>query len=133
MAKYSVNRTGLRPRDTYEQIVDYLHFGQDKIKMPNRYHTQLRNSPYMSQINAEGEVEMEKQQMNQMKEQQKENDIRQLASLRGLTASSIRARPEAYSIASSRSDSSRAWFSHIAGSEQVMCSCTGELPHRNSS
>ena len=37
MAKYSVNKLGLRQRDTYEQIVDYLHFGQEKIKMPNRY------------------------------------------------------------------------------------------------
>ena len=36
---------GLRKKDTYEELINYLHTDQEIIKYPNRYAKQLRESP----------------------------------------------------------------------------------------
>ena len=102
MAKYGINYDGLRKRDTYEQAIDYLHFGQKKMTMPSRYWMQLRNSPYMTQLDGEGVIEMEKQQQNQMKGQERENAIRRIGMSMHRTAASIRSVPESFNIGSPR-------------------------------
>ena len=41
--------SGLRKRPTYEQLINYIE-KDIKIKLPNRDAIQLRNSPYMIQL-----------------------------------------------------------------------------------
>ena len=59
------NATGLRKKDTYEQMIDYLQNDQELIKYPNRYYRQLRDSPWLSQIDGEDQNEIEAQQLNE--------------------------------------------------------------------
>ena len=42
---YKVSYQGLRKKESYDDIVDYLENKQEKIKYPNRFATQIRNSP----------------------------------------------------------------------------------------
>ena len=116
MAKYAINYNGLRKRDTYEQAIDYLQFGQKKMTMPSRYWMQLRNSPYMTQLDGEGVIEMEKQQQNQMKGQERENEIRRLGMSMHRTAASIRSVPESFHIGSPRGSG---WHTHAFTASMV--------------
>jgi hypothetical protein len=91
---YKVSYQGLRKKESYDEIVDYLENKQEKIKYPNRLATQLRNSPQLSNLldgAGEGEVEMEKQQMNKIKHEQAEHAVQQVASSSGGTAQVLRA------------------------------------------
>jgi len=44
-AVFKVNYDGLRKRESYNEIVDYLENKQEKINYPNRFAKQIRNSP----------------------------------------------------------------------------------------
>ena len=62
---YALNYEGLKKRETYNEIVDYLFNKQEEIKMPNRLAEQLRNSPQLSNLldgDGEGVLDMEIQQ-----------------------------------------------------------------------
>ena len=43
-------RSGLRPRPQFEQIVDYLANGQERVNYPDREAKMIRNHPYMTQL-----------------------------------------------------------------------------------
>ena len=75
----STNISGLKRRLTYNEIVDYIEKDPDKIRYPDRWAKQIRNSFELSQLDGEGMREMENQQINQMKEQEKEHILRTLA------------------------------------------------------
>ena len=45
---YKVNYQGLRKRESYDEIVDYLENKQEQIKYPNRLAKQLTESPQLS-------------------------------------------------------------------------------------
>ncbi len=60
---------GLRKKDTYEELINYLLNDQEKINYPNRYAKQLRESPYLTQLDGEGMGEMELQQEKKNNEQ----------------------------------------------------------------
>ena len=49
-AIYGINYNGLRKRDTYDEIIDYLQNKQEKISYPNRFAKQLRNTPQLSNL-----------------------------------------------------------------------------------
>ena len=108
-AIYKVKYQGLRKRESYDEIVDYLENKQERIKYPNRLAKQIRNSPQLSNLldnGGEGIVQMEEQQSNAMKEEQKEHAIRQA----GGTAQVLRAldhvqQPQFFNIADSPNDS----------------------------
>jgi len=68
---------GLRKRETYEELINYLEHGQELIRYPNRQATQLRDSPYMTQLDGEGMRTLEQQQLNAMKEQEKDRIMRE--------------------------------------------------------
>jgi len=90
---YKVSYQGLRKKESYDEIVDYLENKQEKIKYPNRLATQIRNSPQLSNLldgDGMGDVEMEKQQMNQIKHEQAEHAVQQIASSSGGTAQILR-------------------------------------------
>ena len=82
---------GLRKKDTYEELINYLLNDQEKINYPNRYAKQLRESPYLTQLDGEGMGEMELQQENKIKEEQRTNTIRQAAATTNQSVSGIRA------------------------------------------
>ena len=85
---------GLRRRDNYDEIVDYLENKQEKIKYPNRLAKQLRNSPQLSNLldgEGMGLVEMEEQEMNRIRHEQAEQALKQAASSSGGTAQHLKA------------------------------------------
>ena len=89
-AVYKVNYQGLRKRESYNEIVDYLENKQEKINYPNRFAKQIRNSPQLSNLldgEGMGAVEMEKQQIKAMEHEQAEQAVRQA----GGTAQVLRA------------------------------------------
>ena len=48
MAMYAINYDGLRKRDTYNEIIDYLQFHQEKIIYPDRFAKRVRETPQLS-------------------------------------------------------------------------------------
>lgn len=91
---FAINYEGLKKRETYDEIVDYLENKQDKIKYPDRTAKQLRNSPQLSNLldgNNEGYEEMEEQQKRHTKEITKETIIREVAGQNNETAQVLRA------------------------------------------
>ena len=89
-AVYKVNYQGLRKRESYNEIVDYLENKQEKINYPNRFAKQIRNSPELSNLldgEGMGAVEMEEQQIKAMEHEQAEQAVRQA----GGTAQVLRA------------------------------------------
>ena len=92
MAMYAINYDGLRKRDTYNELIDYLQFGQEKIIYPDRFAKRLRESPQISNLldgEGFGKKELEEQQLSHMKELMKEFAVRQA----GGTAQFSRAEP----------------------------------------
>ena len=80
MAMYAINKQGLRERPSYDELIGYLEYGQEKINYPDRFFKQLRETPQLSNLlDGEGMTvkDLEEQQLNQMKEIQKEHAIQQ--------------------------------------------------------
>jgi len=78
MNSAQVDYTGLRKRPTFEGIVDYLANEQEKTKYPDRQAKQIRNHPYLTQLDGVGMFEMQEQQENAWKEQEKERVMKEL-------------------------------------------------------
>ena len=79
---FALNYEGLKKRETYDEIIDYLMNKQEKIKMPNRLAKQLRESPQLSNLldgDGEGVLDMEQQQKRVTIEIEKEHRIRETA------------------------------------------------------
>ena len=53
---YGLNYEGLRKRESYDEIIDYIQNKQEKIKFPDRVAMQLRNSPELSNLLDSGEL-----------------------------------------------------------------------------
>ena len=86
--------TGLRKKPTFEQIINYLEAGQEKIKYPNRYWSQLRNSPWLTQMDGEDQNDIEEQQLKQAQIVQRETIIREVAQQAGQSAQEVRVNEE---------------------------------------
>ena len=92
MAIYAVNYDGLRKRDTYNELIDYLQFKQEKIIYPDRFAKRLRESPQISNLldgEGLGKGDLEEHEKNRIKEILKEVAIVQA----GGTAQFSRADP----------------------------------------
>ena len=64
------NYKGLKQRQSYDEIVDYLNNKQEKIIFPTRLAKSLRNSNQLSNLldgDGEGLINMELQQQNIIK------------------------------------------------------------------
>ena len=102
----NIHYAGLRKRPTFQQLVNYLQNDQDIIRYPNRLATQIRNSPYMTQLDSVGVMaDMEQQQKRFMQEQAKQNMLREMASEAGQTHKELSA-----SRRTSRPDSSHVFL-----------------------
>ena len=75
MAMYAINYDGLRKRDTYNELIDYLQFGQEKIIYPDRFAKRVRESPQISNLldgEGLGKGDLEEQEKKRIKEVLKE-------------------------------------------------------------
>lgn len=66
---YGINYDGLKKRETYDEIVDYIQNKQDTIKYPDRTAKQIRNSPQISNLldgDGDGYLEMENNEKKKM-------------------------------------------------------------------
>ena len=70
---------GLKKRDTFEEVVEYIKHSKDVIKFPDRYAKQIRNSFELSQLDGVGMMEHEEHQLQIMKETEKANALRKVA------------------------------------------------------
>ena len=100
--KYGVNLTGLKHKDTYDDVLDIINTSKNTIKYPDRRAKQLRNSPYLSFLDGEGLEHMKEQQINAIKEQHKDDLIRETGMSSNSSNSAIESRIQS-SAASSRS------------------------------
>ena len=70
---------GLKKRDTFEEVVEYIKHSKDVIKFPDRYAKQIRNSFELSQLDGVGMMEHEEHELQTMKETEKANALRNVA------------------------------------------------------
>ena len=86
---------GLRARPKFDNMVEFRQYQQPFIKYTDRRAKQLRQSPYLTQLDGEGCYEMQEQQEKAMKEQEIANAIRRYASQNKETASLLKSDREA--------------------------------------
>ena len=80
--------SGLRQRPQLQQIVDYLNFGQEKMQVPDREAKQIRNHPFMTQLDF---FDMHEDQEKQWEEQKKQHKAMELARTLGMSAAQFQA------------------------------------------
>ena len=86
--KRSTTSNGLRKRPQFEQIVNYIANGQETIKYPDRIAKQIRNHPFMTQLDF---FDMQEDQHRSWEEQVRQREAVQLAGAMGITAAQARA------------------------------------------
>ena len=79
MAKVAMMESGLRRKQTYEEIIYYIENDPDKIQYPNRAAKYLRNTFQLSQLDGMGQALLEQQEMNEMAERVKDYQLKELA------------------------------------------------------
>ena len=90
MAKVGVKYAGLHKRDSYEGLIDYLDNKQEKLKLPNRDAKFIRDSPQYQSLLNEGFLEVEEQQLNQIKQEQQEHAVIRTANDTNETAKEVK-------------------------------------------
>ena len=88
--KVAYGYNGLRQRPRFDEMVEFIKYEQPFIKYPDRRAKQLRESPYLTQLDGEGYMEMQHQQEQEMTEKETELAIRRIASESKETASLLR-------------------------------------------
>jgi hypothetical protein len=79
---FALNYNGLKKRETYDEVVDYLMNNREKIKYPNRLAKQIRNSPELSNLldgDGVGALDIEQQQRRAALEVERQQVIREVA------------------------------------------------------
>ena len=86
---YALSYEGLKKKETYSEIIDYLMNKQEKIKMTSSLAKQLRNNLQLANIQdgaGEGVLDREEQQKKATIEIEREHRIREIANVdRGAT------------------------------------------------
>ena len=85
-----VNYTGLKKRDTHDEIVALVEAGGGVIKYPNRVASQILNSPYMKQIDNETLIDLQDQQGRLNKQGLKDMLTKSIAQATGKTHMEVR-------------------------------------------
>ena len=70
-----VKYNGLHKRDSYEGLVDYLANKQPKVKFPDRWAKRVRESPYLTNLDYDGSIEIRDQQEEAMKFEERRREI----------------------------------------------------------
>ena len=79
MATVAMMESGLRRKQTYEEIIDYIENDPDKIQYPNRAAKYLRNTFQLSQLDGMGQALLEQQEVNEMAERVNNYQLKELA------------------------------------------------------
>lgn len=95
---FQPNFNGLRKRETYDEIIDYLQNDQEIIRYPDRFARRIREHPYLTQLDGEGLMEMEDQQAEREKQLEREHQMRKIANASGTSASNVRAQAQQFNI-----------------------------------
>ena len=64
-------KQSLRKKPTYNDLINYLEVEQPKIKYPDRTATFLRNSPYLSQFDNDSFIDLEEQEKNRKRKNER--------------------------------------------------------------
>ena len=90
MPEFGVKYSGLHKRDSYEGLIDYLENKQEKLKLPDREAKFVRDSPQYQTLLNEGFVEIEEQQLKQIKAEQAEHAVIRTANDTNETAKEVK-------------------------------------------
>ena len=74
--QYRVYYKGLRKRPTYEGLINYLANEQEMIQYPDRTAKQMRNHPYLTQLDGDDYDHMTEQQLAILRAKMSEDKIR---------------------------------------------------------
>ena len=88
---HKINYNGLRKRETYDQLVDFIERDPTIVHYPNRRATQLRESPYLTQLDGEGMRQMESLEINRFKAQEKKHILKQMSTETGHSVAELHA------------------------------------------
>ena len=94
---FGINYNGLRKRESYDELVNYIETDPNKMRYPNRTATFIEQSRYMKHLGGEDYIEMEQQQLRASKEKLKELIIQEMTTS-GDTSSLLRSQISAQSI-----------------------------------
>ena len=70
---------GLKKRDTFQEVVEYLKHPKAVIRFPDRFAKQIKNSFELNQLDGVGMMEYEEHEMQTMKETEKAHALRKAA------------------------------------------------------
>ena len=76
---HRVNYNGLKKRDTYDEIVNYIETDPTKIRYPDRTATFIEQSHQMKMLGGQAYADMEAQQDKKIKEDMKDGLLRTAA------------------------------------------------------
>ena len=91
---HRVNYNGLKRRDTYDEIANYIETDPNKIRYPDRTATFIEQSHQMKMLGGQAYADMEDQQENNIKEDMKDGLLRRAAGKDGKTKSVYKAASE---------------------------------------
>ena len=81
--KNGINATGLHKRPHMEHIFDYLNFGQETVRFPDREANLFRNHPFMTQLDF---FDMQEDQENKWEEEKRHHEAERVADETGRSA-----------------------------------------------
>ena len=86
-----VNYSGLKKRESYDEIVAIIEGDQTKVRYPNRVAMQIMNSPYMKQLDYETVMDVQNQQDRLAKQKMKDVVLQEIARQTGTPYVQLRA------------------------------------------
>ena len=108
---HRVNYNGLKRRDTYDEIANYINIDPNKISYPDRTATFIEQSHQMKMLGGQAYADMEEQQEKNIKEDMMDGLLRKAAGKDGKTRSVYKAasepdldRPKEFGIASDKEE-----------------------------
>jgi hypothetical protein len=91
LPKRRINTFGLQRKPKYDELVNYIERDPDKLKVINRDATIIRNGFELSQLDGEGQRQLNDFQTNLLKQQEKESILKSMASSMGLSHPELKA------------------------------------------
>ena len=83
-----IDYTGLRKRPQMEEIVSYLEGGQESVAFPDRLAKQIRNHPFMTQLDF---FDMQEDQERKWEEEKRHHEAVAIAEQFDMSAAEVRA------------------------------------------
>ena len=86
-----MNYSGLKKRESYDEIVAIIEGDQTKVRYPNRVAMQIMNSPYMKQLDYETVMDVQNQQDRLAKQKMKDMVLQEISRQTGTPYVQLRA------------------------------------------